>query len=131
MADDRKHAEVDAHGAYRGGEAGKHSRGDDRRRDNGDTHHTEGTADGYRVDRSPVEFKFGVVDEVDGVCHNTLATNNRKKKSSYDQLMLPVIENIPMLVVVMVLTIPVAILAMRLAERAMKRPLVNLRIFFI
>ena len=35
--------------------------------------------------------------------------------------MLPVIENIPMLVVVMVLTIPVAILAMRLAERAMKK----------
>ena len=35
--------------------------------------------------------------------------------------MLPVIENIPMLIVVLVLTIPIAILAMRLAERVMKK----------
>ena len=35
--------------------------------------------------------------------------------------MKPVIENIPMLVVAIVLTIPVAILAMRLAERALKK----------
>ena len=38
----------------------------------------------------------------------------------YDQLMIPVIDNIPMLVIVLVLTIPVAIFAMRLAERTLK-----------
>ena len=40
--------------------------------------------------------------------------------AGYDQLMLPVIDNIPVLVVVLVLTIPVAILAMRLATKAIK-----------
>ena len=35
--------------------------------------------------------------------------------------MVPVINNIPVLVVVLVLTIPVAILAMRLAERSLKK----------
>ena len=35
--------------------------------------------------------------------------------------MKPIIDNIPMLIVVLVLTIPVAILAMRLAERTMKK----------
>ena len=33
----------------------------------------------------------------------------------------PVIDNIPMLIVVMALTIPIAMFAMRLAERAMKK----------
>ena len=33
----------------------------------------------------------------------------------------PVIDNLPMLIVVMALPIPIAILAMRLAERAMKK----------
>lgn len=33
--------------------------------------------------------------------------------------MIPVIDNIPVLIVVLVLTIPVAILAMRLAERVL------------
>ena len=33
----------------------------------------------------------------------------------------PVIDNIPVLIVVMALTIPIAILAMRLAKRAMKK----------
>lgn len=41
----------------------------------------------------------------------------------YDLLMQPVIDNIPMLVVVLVLTFPVAILAMRLAERLLKKKL--------
>lgn len=40
--------------------------------------------------------------------------------AGYDQLMLPVIDNIPVLVVVLVLTIPVAILAMRLATKVLK-----------
>ncbi|MBR3711247.1 MAG: hypothetical protein IKM99_09875 [Bacteroidales bacterium] len=33
----------------------------------------------------------------------------------------PVIDNLPLLIVVMALTIPIAILAMRLTERAMKK----------
>ena len=33
----------------------------------------------------------------------------------------PVIDNIPMLIVIMALTLPIAMLAMRLAERAMKK----------
>ena len=41
--------------------------------------------------------------------------------AGYDQLMIPVINNIPVLIVVLVLTIPVAILAMRLAERSLKK----------
>ena len=47
--------------------------------------------------------------------------------ASYDQLMLPVIENIPMLIVMLVLTIPVAILAMRLAERTLKKAAATLQ----
>ena len=41
--------------------------------------------------------------------------------AGYDQSMLPVIDNIPMLVVVLILTVPMAILAMRLAEKALKK----------
>lgn len=41
--------------------------------------------------------------------------------AGYDQLMLSVIENIPVLIVVLLLTIPAAILAMHLAERVMKK----------
>ena len=37
--------------------------------------------------------------------------------AGYDQLMIPVIKNIPVFIAVLVLTVPVAILAMRLAER--------------
>ena len=50
----------------------------------------------------------------------SLAAAVEEMPAGYDELMKPVIENIPMLIVVLVLTIPVAILAMRLAERAMK-----------
>ncbi len=41
--------------------------------------------------------------------------------AGYDELMKPVIENVPVLIVVLVLTIHVAIFSMRLAERAMKK----------
>ena len=41
--------------------------------------------------------------------------------AGYDQLMIPVINNIPVLIAVLVLTIPVAILAMRFAERSLKK----------
>ena len=47
----------------------------------------------------------------------SLAAAVEEMPAGYDQLMIPVIDNIPMLVVVLLLTIPVAILAMRLAER--------------
>ncbi len=51
----------------------------------------------------------------------SLAAAVEEMPAGYDQLMLPVIENIPMLIVVLILTIPVAIFAIRLAERAMKK----------
>ena len=52
----------------------------------------------------------------------SLAAAVEEMPAGYDALMKPVIENIPVLIVVLVLTIPVAIFAMRLAERAMKKP---------
>ena len=51
----------------------------------------------------------------------SLAAAVEEMPAGYDQLMLPVIENIPVLVVVLLLTIPVAILAIRLATKAMKK----------
>ena len=41
--------------------------------------------------------------------------------AGYDQQMLHIINNVPVLIVVLILTIPVAILAIRLAERVMKK----------
>ena len=43
--------------------------------------------------------------------------------AGYDQLMIPVIDNILMLIVVLLITLPVAILAIRLAERSMTKQL--------
>ncbi len=57
----------------------------------------------------------------------SLAAAVEEMPAGYDQLMLPVIENIPMMIVALLLTIPVAILAMRLAERAMKKSTVKLK----
>ena len=51
----------------------------------------------------------------------SLAAAIEEMPASYDELMKPVIDNIPMLIVVLVLTIPVAMFAMRLAERVMKK----------
>ena len=51
----------------------------------------------------------------------SLAAAVEEMRAGYDQLMIPVIDNIPVLIVVLVLTIPVAILAMRLAERSLKK----------
>ena len=42
-------------------------------------------------------------------------------RPGYDQLMIPVIDNVALLVVVWVLTIPVAIYAMRLAVKTLKK----------
>jgi MFS family permease len=53
----------------------------------------------------------------------SLAAAVEEMRPGYDELMKPVINNIPMLIVAILLTIPVAILAMRLAERALKNRL--------
>jgi hypothetical protein len=51
----------------------------------------------------------------------SLAAAVEEMPAGYDQLMVPIINNIPVLIIVLVLTIPVAILAMRLAERALPK----------
>lgn len=56
----------------------------------------------------------------------SLAAAVEEMPAGYDQLMKPVIDNVPMLIVVMALTIPIAILAMRLAEKALKKPAADL-----
>ena len=57
----------------------------------------------------------------------SLAAAVEEMPAGYDQLMKPVIDNVPVLVVVLVLTVPVAILAMRLAEKVLKRPAASLQ----
>jgi hypothetical protein len=52
---------------------------------------------------------------------NSLAAAIEEMPTGYDELMKPVIDNVPMLIVVLLLTIPISILAMRLAERALKK----------
>jgi len=56
----------------------------------------------------------------------SLAAAVEEMRPGYDQLMIPVINNVPVLIVVIVLTIPVAILAMRLAEKVLKKPAATL-----
>ncbi|MBR6458377.1 MAG: hypothetical protein IKS71_07245 [Bacteroidales bacterium] len=51
----------------------------------------------------------------------SLAAAVEEMPAGYDQLMISVINNIPVLIVVMLLTIPVAILSMRLAERVLNK----------
>ena len=57
----------------------------------------------------------------------SLAAAVEEMPAGYDQLMIPVIDNIPALIGVLVLTIPVAILAMYLAERTLKKPADSLK----
>lgn len=57
----------------------------------------------------------------------SLAAAVEEMPAGYDELMRPVIDNVPMLIVVLILTIPVAILAMRLAQRALKKPTAKLK----
>ena len=52
----------------------------------------------------------------------SLAAAVEEMPAGYDELMKPIIDNVPVLVVVLILTIPVAILAMRLAECVLKKP---------
>ncbi len=51
----------------------------------------------------------------------SLAAAVEEMPAGYDALMKPVIDNVPVLVVVMVVTIPVAIFGMRLAERILRK----------
>ncbi len=51
----------------------------------------------------------------------SLAEAAEVMRPGYDQLMIGVIENIPMLIVVLILTVPVALLGMYLAQRMLKK----------
>ena len=51
----------------------------------------------------------------------SLAAAVEEMPAGYDQLMIPVIDNVALLVVVIVMTAPVSILAIRLAEKALKK----------
>ena len=51
----------------------------------------------------------------------SLAAAVEDMPAGYDGLMRPVIDNIPMLIVVLLLTLPIALWGMRLATRAMKK----------
>jgi hypothetical protein len=51
----------------------------------------------------------------------SLAAAVEEMPAGYADAMKPVIDNIPMLIVMLLLTIPVAILGMRLAEKVMKK----------
>jgi len=51
----------------------------------------------------------------------SLAAAVEEMPAGYDELMKPVIDNIPVLICMILLAIPVAILGMRLAERALKK----------
>ena len=57
----------------------------------------------------------------------SLAAAVKEMPAGYDQLMVPVINNIPMLVIALILTIPVSILAMRLAERVLNKQTAGLK----
>ncbi len=57
----------------------------------------------------------------------SLAAAVEEMPAGYNQLMIPVINNIPVLIAVLVLTIPVAIFAMRLAERTLKKAAASLK----
>ena len=57
----------------------------------------------------------------------SLAAAVEEMRPGYDQLMIPVIDNVPVLVGVIVLAVPVSILAMRLAEKELKKQAAALR----
>ena len=57
----------------------------------------------------------------------SLAAAVEEMPAGYDQLMKPVIDNVPVLILVLVLTIPIAIFAMRLAETVLKKPAASLK----
>lgn len=80
------------------------------------------TRKGVRLSFSPFAFSFYAYSahwwtDTEG----SLAAAVEEMPAGYADKMLPVIRNTPMLVVMLVLTIPAAILAMRLAESVMKK----------
>lgn len=50
----------------------------------------------------------------------SLAAAVEEMPAGYDEMMKPVIDNIPMLVVMLVLTVPISIIGMKLAEKVLK-----------
>lgn len=81
-----------------------------------------GTLKGVRRSFLPFAFSFFAYTahwwtDTEG----SLAAAIEEMPAGYDALMKPVIDNIPMLIVALVVTIPVAILGMRLAERILKK----------
>lgn len=80
------------------------------------------TLKGVRVSFIPFAFSFFAYTahwwtDTEG----SLAAAVEEMPAGYDELMKPVIENIPALISVLILTIPVSILAMRLAIRTTKK----------
>ncbi len=57
----------------------------------------------------------------------SLAAAVEEMPAGYDQMMVPVIDNIPVLIGVLVLTVPVSILSIRLAEKSLKKQTVGLK----
>lgn len=57
----------------------------------------------------------------------SLAAAVEEMRPGYDQMMIPVINNVPVMIAVIVLTIPIAIFAMHLAEKALKKPAASLQ----
>ena len=86
------------------------------------------TRKGVRLSFLPLAFSFYAYSahwwtDTEG----SLAAAVEEMPAGYADKMLPVIQNVPMLVVMLVLTIPVAILSMRLAERIMKKQAAKLK----
>ena len=80
------------------------------------------TRKGVRLSFIPFTFSFYAYSahwwtDTEG----SLAAAAAEMPVGYADKMLPVIRNVPMLILMLALTIPVAILAMRLAERVMKK----------
>ena len=81
-----------------------------------------GTRKGVRWSFVPFAFSFFAYTlhwwtDTEG----SLAAAREEMPAGYDALMKPVIDNVPMLIVALVLTIPVAIFGMRLAERILRK----------
>lgn len=86
------------------------------------------TRKGVRLSFIPFAFSFYAYSahwwtDTEG----SLAAAVEEMPAGYADKMLPVIRNIPLLVLMLALTIPVAVLAMRLAEGVMKKQAAKLR----
>lgn len=82
---------------------------------------------GVRLSFIPLAFSFYAYSghwwtDTEG----SLAAAVEEMPSGYAEKMAPVIHNIPMLIVMLILVIPIAILSMRLAEKVMKKQAIQL-----